>query len=58
MDIQKQLIDQLAKTIGAILGQDVTSDDLKLSTPPQENFGDYALACFGLAKKIIFLLLS
>ncbi len=51
MDIQKQLIDQLAKTIGAILGQDVTGDDLKLSAPPQENLGDYALACFVLAKK-------
>lgn len=51
MDIQKQLIDQLAKTIGTILEQAVSSDDLKLSTPPQESLGDYALACFVLAKK-------
>lgn len=51
MDIQKQLIDQLAKTIGTILEQTVTGHDLKLSTPPQENLGDYALACFVLAKK-------
>jgi arginyl-tRNA synthetase len=51
MDIQKYLKQELAKTLKQILAQDINLDDLKLSLPPQDDLGDYALACFELAKK-------
>lgn len=51
MDIQNNLKQQLAKTLGEILEQVISLEDIKLSTPPQDELGDYALACFDLAKK-------
>ena len=51
MDIQKHLKQELSKTLKQILNQDVNLDDLKLAPPPQDNLGDYAMACFDLAKK-------
>ena len=51
MDIQNHLKQQLAKTLSQILKQSISIEDVKLSTPPQDDLGDYALACFDLAKK-------
>ncbi len=51
MDIQKYLKQELAKTLKQILAESLNLDDLKLSLPPQDDLGDYALACFELAKK-------
>ncbi len=51
MDIQNNLKQELAKTLKQILAQDINLEDIKLSIPPQDELGDYALACFDLAKK-------
>ena len=43
MDIQNNLKQQLAKTLGEILEQVISLEDIKLSTPPQDELGDYAV---------------
>ncbi len=51
MDIQQHLKQELVKILKQILTQEISLDDIKLALPPQDNLGDYALACFDLAKK-------
>lgn len=51
MSIIYELQNTLAKTISQILNIKVKAEACILATTPKDNLGDYALACFNLAKQ-------
>lgn len=52
MNFLQELENQVAEELGKLLKTKITTADFKLLTPPSGIVGDYALACFSLAKKL------
>lgn len=52
MKTKDQLLQSLASTLHNIFNISVDIKQLRLSVPPDEKFGDAALACFDLAKEL------
>ena len=52
MDFLQELENQVARELEKLLKTKITTTDFKLLEPPSGIVGDYALACFSLAKKL------